>query len=379
MDMKQHPLYSLIKMMSVPEFDADSYVESESFARIAENQELMRFADDEGCAEVLAYWRERGLIKQLHDTQSVSTKWASFLPVSSLTQKNRKYPLLFVMHGSGNPILLAETYGYTHIAAREELIVIIPEDETPDNMEKLFAYAREHYPVDWTQVYMVGYSLGGYMTQRHALRWPERFAAVGSGGMLFANGYAIGETQAGKYWEGETITPEMVQHAAQLRMPAIITMGEQEVLGLLPVTQDEPRNAWKEHLDEKEKARSGKEEPKSERIDLSARNKIQSINNWRIANGCAPIPENAVYKAAATSADIVEEKLGFPFERTQVITREHRSHFVGDSVDANGESTFRVVGIARAPHWISQAQAELTWEFIRQFRVDPDTGRSYRI
>ena len=36
------------------------------------------------------------------------------------------------MHGSGNPIYLAETYGYTNISAREELIVIIPEDETDE-------------------------------------------------------------------------------------------------------------------------------------------------------------------------------------------------------------------------------------------------------
>lgn len=40
------------------------------------------------------------------------------------------------------------------MAAREELIVIIPEDETPDTIDKLFAYAKEHYSVDWIRVYM---------------------------------------------------------------------------------------------------------------------------------------------------------------------------------------------------------------------------------
>lgn len=375
-------IIGLMKMMAVPDFDAESFKESVSFAGIVENQALMNTCRQEDAPEVLAYWEARGLVKELHDTQEVYTKWASYLPKSYVDHPDngRTYPLLFVMHGAGNPIYLAETYGYTNIAAREELIVIIPEDETPENMDKLFAYAREHYPVDWSRVYMVGYSLGGFMTSRHAMRWPERFAAVGSGGMLFANGPAAAHMQAGKMWPAETITPEMVARASEFHVPACICMGEQEVLGLLPVTQDEPENPWVQHLAEEEKKRSEKkaEPAPQDRIDLSGRNKIQSINNWRIANGCAPVAEEAVRKAAATTADIVEEKIGFPFEKTQVIVRENRSHFVGDSVSEDGEVRFRMIALAKSPHWPSQALCELTWEFISQFAVDPETGKSYK-
>lgn len=383
MSKPQHFLLGLMKMMAAPDFDAESFGESETFAGIIENQKLMPLGN-EGCDEVLAYWAEKGLVKQMHDvTEQEHTKWASYLPKSYVDDPNngRTYPLLFVMHGSGNPIFLAETYGYTHIAAREELIVIIPEDETPENMDKLFAYAKEHYPVDWTRVYMVGYSLGGYMTGRHAMRWPERFAAVGIGGMLFANGWAVPQVQAGKVWPGETITPEMVQRAAQYKIPACVCMGEKEVLGLLPVTKDEPVSQWEEHLAEEENKRTGGEaEPEvQDRIDLSGTNKIQSVNNWRIANGCKPIEESAVRKAATLTADIVEEKLGFPCEKTSVIVREHRSHFVGDSVSEDGETYFRMIAMGKSPHWPSQALAELTWEFISQFALDPETGRSYKV
>ena len=375
-------IIGLMKMMAVPDFDAESFKESVSFAGIVENQALMNTCRQEDAPEVLAYWAEKGLVKELHDTQEVYTKWASYLPKNYVDHPDngRTYPLLFVMHGAGNPIYLAETYGYTNIAAREELIVIIPEDETPENMDKLFAYAREHYPVDWSRVYMVGYSLGGFMTSRHAMRWPERFAAVGSGGMLFANGPAAAHMQAGKMWPAETITPEMVARASEFHVPACICMGEQEVLGLLPVTQDEPENPWVQHLAEEEEKRSEmKAEPSpQDRIDLSGRNKIQSINNWRIANGCAPVSEEAVRKAAATTANIVEEKIGFPFEKTQVIVREDRSHFVGDSVSEDGEVRFRMIALAKSPHWPSQALCELTWEFISQFAVDPETGKSYK-
>ena len=167
-------ILGLMKMMAAQDFDAASFGESETFAKIVENQALMNTYRQEDAPEVLSYWEEQGLIKQLHDTEAIYTKWASYLPKSYVDDPTcgRTYPLLFVMHGSGNPIYLAETYGYTSIAAREELIVIIPEDETPENIDKLFAYAREHYPVDWTRVYMVGYSLGGFMTSRHAMRWP---------------------------------------------------------------------------------------------------------------------------------------------------------------------------------------------------------------
>ena len=376
-------ILGLMKMMAAQDFDAASFGESETFAKIVENQALMNTYRQEDAPEVLSYWEEQGLIKQLHDTEAIYTKWASYLPKSYVDDPTcgRTYPLLFVMHGSGNPIYLAETYGYTSIAAREELIVIIPEDETPENIDKLFAYAREHYPVDWTRVYMVGYSLGGFMTSRHAMRWPERFAAVGSGGMLFANGPSTPHVQAGKVWPGENTTPEMVRRAAHYKIPACTCMGEQEVLGLLPVTQDEPVNQWAEHLSEEEKKRTeGRSEPRQEdRIDLSGRNKIQSINNWRIANGCTSVNEAAVRKAAASTANIVEEKIGFPFEKTSVITRENRSHFVGDSVSEDGETYFRTIALAKSPHWPSQALAELTWEFISQFAVDPETGISYKI
>ena len=376
-------ILGLLKMMAVREFDAESFGESESFAGIVENQALMNTFRQEDAPEVLSYWEERGLIKQLHDTEQISTKWASYLPKSYVDNpaSGRTYPLLFVMHGSGNPIYLAETYGYTRIAAREELIVIIPEDETAENIDRLFAYARANYPVDWTRVYMVGYSLGGFMTSRHAMRWPERFAAVGSGGMLFANGPSAPHVQAGKLWPGEDITPEMVRRAARYSIPACICMGEQEVLGLLPVTRDEPVNQWAEHLSEEEKKRTdGRSvQKKEDRIDLSGRNKIQSINNWRIANGCPSVDEATVRKLAASTANIVEEKIGFPFEKTSVVTRENRSHFVGDSISEDGETYFRIIALAKSPHWPSQALAELTWEFISRFAVDPLTGISYKI
>lgn len=361
-------LLHLLTMMGAPEFDAESYGRSESLTGILGNQECMLANPDEGSPETVKYWEERGLKKKLHQADVLAEKWASYLPMSYVngTAPGKTYPLLFVMHGSGNPIYLAESYGYTHIAAREELIVIIPETETPEKLEELFAYAKEHYPVDWSRVYMVGYSLGGFMTARHGIRWPERFAAVGIGGMLFANGPTGVHKQNDVVWPEETITPQMVEHAAEVKLPVCVCMGESEILGLLPIGKDEP--------DFTPPGGDASEE-KADRIDLSGRNKIASVNNWRQIAGCPRISEEKVREAARYSPDIVTEKLGFPMERTSVELREGRSHFIGDCVNAEGQNLARFVCMGKSAHWPSRALTEMTWEFIRRFSRNQATGQ----
>lgn len=355
----------LLQMMGSKDFDVENYARSESFTKSVKNQECMLKNPDEMSEETLLYWEARGLKKELHEADQIAEKWASYLPLETEEHPDKKYPLLFVMHGSGNSIYLAESYGYTHLAAKEKMIVIIPETETPEKLDQLFAYAKEHYPVDWSRVYMVGYSLGGFMTARHAIRWPERFAAVGTGGMLFANGPTGVHKQNDVIWPEETITPEMVAHAAEVKIPACICMGENEILGLLPVTKDEPPFT---------PPGGDTSEEKADRIDLSGKNKIQSINNWRIIAGCEQIPEDEVRETAKYTANIVTEKLGFPMEETRVEFREGRSHYIGNCVNAEGENLVRFIGMGKSPHWASQAMIDMTWEFMKQFSRDPKTG-----
>ena len=363
--MGKEGLLHLLQMMGSPEFDAESYGRSESIDGILENQECMMTNPDEGGEGALAYWKERGMVKELHEADTIAEKWASYLPVEAEEHPEQTYPLLFVMHGSGNPIYLAESYGYTHIAAREKMIVIIPETETPEKIDELLAYAKEHYPVDWSRVYMVGYSLGGFMTARHGIRWSERFAGIGIGGMLFANGPTGLHRQNDVPWPAETITPEMVAHAAEVKLPVCVCMGENEILGLLPVGKDEPITA---------PPGGDQSEEKADRIDLSGKNKIASVNNWRQIAGCERIPEETIREAAKYSADIVTEKLGFPSECSRVEKREGRSHFIGDCINPQGENLARFICMGKSAHWPSRALTEMTWEFLKPFSRDVETG-----
>ena len=360
----------MIQMMASKDFDPVAYENSESYKTICAYQECRNTYPDEGSAEAIAYWQEKGLKKQLHNADSPANKWASYLPMEYVSGNaaGKTYPLLFVLHGANNPIYLAETYGYTHIAAREKMIVIIPENESAESIDALFAYAKAHYPVDWSRVYMVGYSLGGLMTSRHAFRWPERFAAVGVGGMLFANGTMLPYPHLGITWPAETFTEGMVAHAADVKVPVCSCMGEHEFNDILPIHQGEPMYTP-----------SANGEPPVMALDISAKNKIASVNNWRRMAGCKPVPEETVQQLVKNSADIVTEKLGFPFEKTYVETFEGRSQFIGDCVDPDGEVLARFVCIAKSAHWPCAGLTQTTWEFIKQFARDPETGTLYRI
>ena len=135
------------------------------------------------------YWANygKGLKKELHgDPANVHSRWASYIPLAAERDDTRRFPLIFCLHGAHNPIHLTESYGIVQLAAREECIVIAPENEYLDNILSLLEYAKANYPVDESRVYSIGYSFGGFMTARNTLERPDVFAAAGMGGMLFA-------------------------------------------------------------------------------------------------------------------------------------------------------------------------------------------------
>ena len=357
----------LVKAMANADFDMDAYAETETFTNICRNVACYATNSDEGSEAVRDYWKKKGLIKELHRADEPGYKWASYLPADSDRNPGKHYPLLFVMHGANNPIFLAESYGYTDIAAREGLIVIIPENESLEFMDQLYQTALKTFPVDSSRVYMVGYSLGGIMTSRNAIAHPERYAAVGVGGMLFAAGELETYTHLSVDWAPGAVTEEMIAKAAEKKLPVCECMGEQEFIHILPVTKDPVADTPISPV-----LFDGA--PPSIQL-FQSKNKIASVNNWRRIAGCEPVAEDEVRRIATSSADIVTEKLGFPFERSTVLQLEGRSHFVGDCINPAGENLARFVCIAKSSHWPGTSLCEITWDFIRKFSRDPMTGR----
>lgn len=340
----------LLRAMGDRDADAAAIAASEDGTIIAQRMAVMSMAEDS--PESKTFWAnyEKGLRKEVHG-QGLD-QWASYVPVSAETSPERKYPLVFCLHGAHNPIQLTESYGIIQVAAREECIVIAPENENIENILSLLDYAKQNYPVDETRIYSIGYSFGGFMSARNVLAYPEIFAGVGMGGMLFA-GDVIGHDLDGQWYPEYRLTEEMLCRAENLGIPALLFMGENEMLRLLPL--------WKEP----------EAEIKNGVIPLESKDKQNAFNNWRRAGGCAP----AEFVSKDGSADPVENSIGAKFERTEVREYHGRRYFIGDSVNAGGECLLRTVACEKMVHWPTAAFAELVWEHIGKYRRDPMTGR----
>lgn len=343
----------LLTDMGDSDADAQAIASSEDGQLIAQRMSVMQWPEDS--QESKDFWLkyEKGLKKEVHGEGL--DKWSSFLPLAVETDRERKFPLIFCLHGAHNPIQLTESYGVMQVAAREECIVIAPENENWDNIKRLLTYAKENYPVDERRIYSIGYSFGGFMSSRNVLAHPEIFAGVGMGGMLFA-GHTAGHDLDGQWYEEYTLTQEMLQKAEQIGVPALLFMGENEMLRLLPL--------WKNPEGE---VRDGV-------IPLQSKDKQKAFNNFRRAAQCSP---TTFLQEGETGAE-VEEHIGARFERTEIREYHGRKYFIGHSVKPDGESLFRTVACEKMVHWPTVMFAELVWEHIGKYARDPETGELRR-
>ena len=354
---------AIMKMMGDDFFDVDAYFESADAKDFNLRMDAMKRGED--TPEAHEYWKncDKGMKKELHQGDDPLERWASYLPLAALDSLNgkddRTYPLIFVLHGAHNPILMTEGYGMLQLAAREELIAIVPQNENEEKLLSLLQYAKEHYPVDLSRIYLCGFSFGGCMTSRNAWLHPELFAGIGWGGMLFATEMPE-HVLDGQYYPAFRITDAMLSKMEELQMPILLFMGENEMLELLPLWRDQ-QHIGPDH-----------------RIPLQGADKHAAFNNLRRAAGCRPLEfrEKEAYEA---SLDPVVRHIGADFDRTQVVNDRGRDYYIGDSLNRDGECLFRTVGAGKLHHTPSRMWAEFIWEHISQYARDPQTGRLIRL
>ena len=128
--------------------DIEALIHSEMGRQmVLQFEDYIRYGDEMDPAYVQK-WHAQGLDKQVMERNDFYHRWALFTPVSAREKSSRRYPLLFVLHGSSMPINWEECSGFLPIAAREELIVCIPQDHSLQNLLRLYDILTRDYPVD---------------------------------------------------------------------------------------------------------------------------------------------------------------------------------------------------------------------------------------
>ena len=153
----------------------------------------------------------------------------------------------------------------------------------------------------------------------------------------------------------------MLKKAEENEMPALLFMGEHEMLRLLPL--------WNEPTPE---IRYGV-------IPLESTDKKNAFNNWRRVAGCAPYVFSDDPDTYKRHSDPVVRSIGAEFERTEIREYNDRKYFIGDSLNRNGECLFRTVACEGMVHWPTTVFAELVWEHISRFKRDMNTGKCIRL
>ena len=110
------------------------------------------------------------------------------LPEGCSAEDVRGLPLLFSVHGRGEPAwLFAEKNGWDVLADETRAFVLVCPD-SPGNIwqlerdglafEAMIAQICGDYGLDRTRVYLTGFSNGGAITREVGTTWPELFAAI---------------------------------------------------------------------------------------------------------------------------------------------------------------------------------------------------------
>ena len=164
--------------------DIEALIHSEMGRQmVLQFEDYIRYGDEMDPAYVQK-WHAQGLDKQVMERNDFYHRWALFTPISAREKSSRRYPLLFVLHGSSMPINWEECSGFLPIAAREELIVCIPQDHSLQNLLRLYDILTRDYPVDPGRVYCTGYSQGSAQTNALLFARPELLAAAAPCGCL---------------------------------------------------------------------------------------------------------------------------------------------------------------------------------------------------
>ena len=120
---------------------------------------------------------------------TVSQRYLLYLPADYGKEKDKKWPLMLFLHGSGErgtDINKVKMHGPPKLIEKGKsfpFIVVSPQCDPdkgwePLNLNALLDDLQEKYSVDADRIYLTGLSMGGFGTWELATKSPNRFAAI---------------------------------------------------------------------------------------------------------------------------------------------------------------------------------------------------------
>ena len=334
---------------------------------------------DDYAPEVLAYWAKLGMVKEAHGQEDVMSwteyaaktgyswdpskfnapqnnkkLWNSFVPVSAFKEENkdRKYPVVFVLHGGFNPMSIIDGWGWVQEAAKREWIVIVPSLEIDSVLEEILAKASELYPIDPERVYACGFSYGGFMSNMLGNKRPDIFAAVAPCGAAIDNGYCE-EAMGPEPQEPFDGVPRAI--ALNTYMPVM------NIYGAL----DGFRFPFYDY-----KGFFGQGGPGV---------LVDGLNSWLRVNKAKEVKlEDVMALKDREDATIEEKKLGIPLDPGcgETVERQGLTHYIASFPSEDGIVRTRIMGTMNMPHWPTPEMSYQAFEFFSHFRRNRETFES---
>lgn len=327
-------------------FTFHAYVKGEYGTRLMENLlPWLNFGADNMNPELLAYWRARGVEKQIHpNRQDPDRTWFAYLPARR-TDPKKPLPVWYINHVKNRDILDIEAWGFVQYVARRQILVITAEDGNSEEIfQETLRAAAAHYPMDKSRIYLVGHSLSGSCAGRLAVAFAEQLAGL---------------CMLGSQYGGQNSSPEQVERIRKCRLPRMDVHGMAE--RILPYHKTlGPASA--------------RVYPNITPTDMGLDASFAEQQFWRGLNRCKPIDKEVMARIDRCSGDPVERKLGIPVDRSRVFSLGSVRHFAGDLLDEEKNPIMRVVGVEGAPHYPSAYAGMLALDHLSQFSRNPQTG-----
>lgn len=314
-------------------FDVEAFLNSSLGETTIQRQfdSFIMYQDDMD-AELVKKWSDAGVIKELHDADDPAHKWASYVPTYMLDESNadKTYPVVFVLHGNGNTIMQAESWGYAHICADEGFIAIIPDMNNMDDWEteipRIFESIKVKYPIDTGRVYVSGFSKGGRTTLLAAMTFPDIFTACAPGGMVLT---AYGSKLFGNLDKG---------------LPMLHIGGMVDMIPIFPIAAE--ANA----------------DPAV--VEDPSVTPQEFVASWLKVNGVT----TAVKEPGDTATD-AEKAVGLIGDASYTEERDGSRYYFVD-YNNDGATVVRFVAVEGMPHWPSPSQGKIAWDFMSRFARD---------